>query len=271
MAAAWVLVAWAHQIRAELVDLAPNRDKASDGSIGDQAHQDSKSGHNPDESGNAERRDADSINEVRAIDIDKDLRVPGLTMAMVIAFLVGRCRAGLERRLIYIIFDRVIWSASSGWQARRYTGSNAHTEHGHLSGDPDGDNDRRPFGLAVLKGAMGVSAEDVTKALEEKRPFQSAGVGRLAKSLNMDPQSARWFLESTWEGQHKQGLALATLLTNFSKLLGADFTNEQQIIDGVLAGFGTKPAREVAAALVAAGQDPTELAAALTALAARPA
>lgn len=150
MAAPWVLVAWAEQFRRELNAIAPTRDKASDGSVGNLAHQGSPSGHNPDESGNAERRDADNINEVRAIDVDKDLRVPGLTAAMVVAYLVGRCRAGLERRLIYIIWNRTIWSASSGWVARAYTGSSPHTEHFHMSGHPDHDNDGRPFGLASL-------------------------------------------------------------------------------------------------------------------------
>ncbi|MFG3710873.1 peptidoglycan-binding protein [Micromonospora sp. NPDC047730] len=152
MGAPWVLVAWAEQFRSELNAIAPKRDKASDGSIGDQAHQGSRSGHNPDETGRAERSDADRINEVRAIDVDKDLRVTGLTAEMIVAYLVGRCRAGRERRLIYIIFNRTIWSASTGWQARRYTGSNPHDRHIHLSGHPDGDNDRRPFGLASLVG-----------------------------------------------------------------------------------------------------------------------
>lgn len=150
--ASWVLVGWAHQFRAELIAIAPNRDKASDGSVGDLAHAQGVSGHNPDDTPGvtAERQDADNIPEVRAIDVDKDLRVPGLTMAMIVAYLVGRCRAGLERRLIYIIFNGVIWTASSGWQARTYTGNNPHDEHAHLSGHPDHDDDRRPFGLASL-------------------------------------------------------------------------------------------------------------------------
>ncbi|WP_374224577.1 peptidoglycan-binding protein [Micromonospora sp. C51] len=145
-----MLVAWGHQFRKEMNALAPKRDKSSDGSIGNTAHQSYPSGHNPDETGNPERHDADNINEVRAIDVDADFRVPGLSAQMVVAYLVGRCRAGKERRLIYIIYNRTIWSASSGWQARKYTGSNPHTSHIHLSGHPDGDDDGRPFGLASV-------------------------------------------------------------------------------------------------------------------------
>ncbi|MGC4886713.1 peptidoglycan-binding domain-containing protein [Micromonospora sp. DT227] len=152
MATPWVLVGWAEQFRVELNAVAPRRDKASDGSVGNLAHQQYPSGHNPDESGNAERGDADNINEVRAIDVDVDLRVPRLTAAMIVAYLVGRCRAGKEKRLIYIIYNRTIWSAASGWAARKYSGSNPHDKHFHLSGHPDGDDDRRPFGLATIVG-----------------------------------------------------------------------------------------------------------------------
>lgn len=152
MGAFWVLVAWVKAIRAELAAVAPKRGTGSDGTIGDKAHQGTVTGHAPDDTPGwrAERSDADNVPEVRAVDIDADLNVPGLTMAMVVAYLVGRCRAGLEKRLIYIIYRGVIWSASSGWQARKYTGKNPHDKHMHASGHPDGDNDGRPFGLASL-------------------------------------------------------------------------------------------------------------------------
>jgi hypothetical protein len=50
-----------------------------------------------------------------------------------VQFLLGRCRSGAERRLRYIIYNRRIWSASSGWVQKRYTGASAHTEHAHFS------------------------------------------------------------------------------------------------------------------------------------------
>ncbi|SCL33552.1 hypothetical protein GA0074694_6258 [Micromonospora inyonensis] len=169
MAPAWALVAWIIQLRRELEEIAPRRDKTSDGTIGDQAHQDSKSGHNPDESGRSERTDADSKNEVRAFDIDADLNVPGLTMQMLVAHLVGRCRAGLERRLIYIIYRGVIWAASSGWEARTYAGSNPHNEHAHLSGHPDGDEDGRPFGLAALMEGTAMTPSNSSRSSRTPR------------------------------------------------------------------------------------------------------
>ena len=60
--------------------LSPGRDRASDGWIGDAAHRSRSSDHNPDETGVTPQEDADDIDEVRAVDVDKDLRKAGWTM-----------------------------------------------------------------------------------------------------------------------------------------------------------------------------------------------
>jgi hypothetical protein len=54
-------------------------------------------------------------------------------MEKVVQFLLARCRSGAERRLRYIIWNRRIWSASSDWVQKTYTGASAHTEHAHFS------------------------------------------------------------------------------------------------------------------------------------------
>jgi hypothetical protein len=77
--------------------------------------------------------DADHINEVHAIDVDNNLNESDLTMEKVVQFLLGRCRSGAEKRLRYIIYNRRIWSASSGWVQKTYTGASPHTEHAHFS------------------------------------------------------------------------------------------------------------------------------------------
>lgn len=105
-------------LRDEINQVNPRRDRTSDGWIGDVAHQLSASDHNPDSGGT-----------VHAIDVDVD----GIPAAKIVAFLVGRCRSGTERRLKYIIFRRTIWSASWGWTARAYKGANPHTKHVHFS------------------------------------------------------------------------------------------------------------------------------------------
>src|SRR3712207_850808 len=131
--ASWILVPCLVKLRSEFNALAPDRDKSSDGSIGDTAHQSGSSDHNPDETGNVPIRDADRTNEVHAIDVDVNLRVPGLSMETVVQFLLRRCRSGAEKRLRYIIYNRRIWSASSGWRQERYTGENPHDHHAHFS------------------------------------------------------------------------------------------------------------------------------------------
>lgn len=129
----WSLVPCLVKLRSDFNIVAPNRDKASDGSIGDGAHQASQSDHNDDEVGNVPIRDADKLHEVHAIDVDVDLRQAGLSMEKVVQFLLGRCRSGAEKRLRYIIFNHRIWEASNGWKQRTYTGKNPHDHHAHFS------------------------------------------------------------------------------------------------------------------------------------------
>jgi len=128
-----VLIPCGVRLRSDFNLIAPGRDKASDGWIGDTAHQQETSDHNPDETGSVPVHDADKVNEVHAVDVDDDLRQPDLTMEDVVQFLLGRCRSGEERRLRYIIFNRRIWEASNGWRQRTYTGASPHTEHAHFS------------------------------------------------------------------------------------------------------------------------------------------
>lgn len=64
-----------------------------------------------------------------------------------------------------------------------------------------------------------------------------------------------------------QVAALTTTMATLGQRLGQDLVDEDAIVQGVLTGLGTRPAAEVAAALVAAGQDPAALAAELSRLA----
>jgi hypothetical protein len=135
--ASWVLVPCLKELFAEFDRIAPHRDHASDGSIGDTAHRNEVSDHNPDETGSVPIHDADHKNEVHAIDVDNTLREPGLSMETVVQFLLKRCRSGAEKRLRYIIYNRRIWEASTGWKQHTYTGASPHTEHAHFSASYD--------------------------------------------------------------------------------------------------------------------------------------
>lgn len=122
----------------------PNRDRASDGWIGDRAHAQRVSGHNPDETGGGEYEDVDNVDEVRAIDVDKDLR-GDMTMLATIQLILATPND--RKRLRYVIYNREIWSASRGWVRRPYDGDNDHDQHAHYSGDPAYDDDVTPWAI----------------------------------------------------------------------------------------------------------------------------
>lgn len=132
---AWEVVPNLDDLRDQLNEIAPDRDKSSDGSIGDTSHAAGRSSHNSDRAGNPEYRDGDMKDEVRARDFDKDLRRPGLTMAMIVRHLVLGARSGRFWWLRYLIYDGIIYHKSNGFQARTYTGQNKHREHAHVNSD----------------------------------------------------------------------------------------------------------------------------------------
>lgn len=110
------------ELRAGFDRAAPDRSTGSDGWIGDAAHRNRRSDHNPDARG-----------KVHAIDVTTELNESDLTMEKCVQLLVARCRLGAEERLTYIIFRRRIWSASAGWRERPYTEEDPHENHAHFS------------------------------------------------------------------------------------------------------------------------------------------
>lgn len=120
-------------LRDEVNEAAPNRSKASDGTIGDAAHCRRRSDHNP------WVRDG-NIGVVTAMDITDDPS-DGCS-ANDIAEAIRRNR---DRRVKYIIWNRRIANSSAiggtpAWEWRTYTGSNPHTQHIHISVKSDKPN-----------------------------------------------------------------------------------------------------------------------------------
>jgi hypothetical protein len=172
----------------------PSRSTASDGWIGNLAHSQGTSGHNPDDTPgvSAERSDSDTVPEVRALDVDVDL-IPGDRAASRLATLqeIRRIIATPKdrRRLIYIIFDGLIWAASRGWEPATYTGSNQHREHAHYSGHPDYDNDGSAW--AVETGGNVTPAELVKLLNETEIGSQSLGTFSIADLLKKGENARR--------------------------------------------------------------------------------
>jgi hypothetical protein len=104
----------------------PNRSRTSDGTLGNTAHQNRDSDHNP-------NIDDGTVNVVTAIDITEDVG-DGLDMRV----LFDRFRAGRDPRIKYMIHQGEICKTYFNrgyepWEWQPYTGENAHLSHGHLS------------------------------------------------------------------------------------------------------------------------------------------
>jgi hypothetical protein len=127
-----ILVPCLVALRAEFNSLAPHRDKGADGWIGDKAHQQESSDHNPDETGRTPYEDADNIDEVHALDVDKDLG-SGLDLGDYVSEIRINHMNGDDDRLQNIIWQGRIASRSWGWGWHTYTGASAHFDHAHFS------------------------------------------------------------------------------------------------------------------------------------------
>ena len=125
-------------LRGQINATYPDRDKTSDGWLGDARHAARKSDHNPDPS-------AEYV--VRAIDIDKDLVRTKLDYA---ADLADQLRLSKDVRIAYVIFRGRIASSKKSWAWRPYDGINRHDHHIHISFTPKGDHDASPFDIPLL-------------------------------------------------------------------------------------------------------------------------
>ena len=130
------------QLREQFDDSFPDRDRSSDGWVGDLRHLSrAKSDHNPDVRG-----------WVFAIDIDRDLSSKSKPDLMpYLADQIREC-AKKDKRIKYVIFNSRIASVNSLWRWRRYTGINPHTKHIHISFTKKGETDGSFFNIPMLGG-----------------------------------------------------------------------------------------------------------------------
>lgn len=178
----WVLVPCLVALRTEFNEVSPRRDKGADGSIGDSSHS-SSSDHTPDEDSDILRdHDADSKNEVHALDIDSSGPWPGgwAWFNAIILAIVERHRAGKDSRLRYVIWNKRIASASSDWRWVKYTGSSdPHTNHAHFSSryTTAQENDTSSWGVADGNEDDMAAADDLIEITEStaKRIGKKAG------------------------------------------------------------------------------------------------
>jgi hypothetical protein len=138
-----VLCKAGQQLREQFDDSFPDRDRRSDGWIGDLRHSARPSDHNPDR----------ETGIVRAIDVDRDVHKSGKPDLMPdIADQIRLAAKAGEKRIAYIIFAGRIASSRLGWRWRPYKGSNPHNHHLHVSFTKTGDTDGSFFNIPMLGG-----------------------------------------------------------------------------------------------------------------------
>lgn len=132
-------------LRDQINAAYPQRNKASDGTIGDAAHAASVSDHNPDGSG-----------VVRALDITHDP-----AHGCDIDKLTDQLAASRDSRISYLIANRLITGPDYGWSWATYYGDDPHTNHFHLSVVSDSRaDDTRQWSLNLNTGGIAMPSGD---------------------------------------------------------------------------------------------------------------
>ena len=136
-----VLCKAGQQLREQFDDTFSDRDRRSDGWIGDTRHSARPSDHNPDA----------ETGVVRAIDVDRD--VSGSAKPDLMPDIANQIRLAAkagDKRIAYVIFEGRIASSRMGWRWRKYKGSNPHNKHCHISFTTKGDTDSSFFNIPML-------------------------------------------------------------------------------------------------------------------------
>ena len=153
------------QLREQIDDDYPDRDRKSDGWIADARHlAKGTSNHIP----------VDGI--VRALDIDADLLAHKEEAYALVEKIRKLAKKG-DKRIKYIIYDGKIMSPILGWKRRKYNGSNPHRSHFHISFTTLGDKNGSFFNL---EGDSNERPEESSRELG--KDISSNGISDLSSS-----------------------------------------------------------------------------------------
>jgi len=196
---AWVITRNLQAFRDQMNKVFPNRDKKRDGAIGDYAHQQGKSGHNPDDTqyDNAEwDSDSDTKSEVRAIDVDSDTGDSNVSMEDILQHLLKLAKSDKNFPIRYMIYNKRIYKKNNGWAKETYTGPSPHTEHLHLSGDYSNTADENYYDYRLGELVALTDAEITKLAKETAAAVWEYKITDYADTANPKRQLAA----STWMG-----------------------------------------------------------------------
>lgn len=232
----------------------PNRRKgvnSSDGFVGDYAHQQSPSSHNPDDTpgSKSEYTDADTKQEVRGSDTDENLNDSEHDMFDVIDAIIATPND--VKRCKYLIYQDTVWSRNNNWKPAKYNGD--YHNHLHTSGDPVFDDDSSPW-LSILNLGQKEVPHVATAAETEAHNTHD----RVYAILTMEPYGQA--------PENAIGAAVKAIRTDVATLVADSTTvtltpeDRQAIIEdvteGVLTGLSTKLGGVLISALQEIGYKP---------------
>lgn len=145
-------------------DILAVRSKVVIYGIGDEAHAQSTSGHNEDDTPGvkAEDQDADTTREHRAIDV---MLGPDFTADDGWALVSDLIAAANQQRLIYVNYQYQQWHRKNNWQPVNNS-DDPHTDHVHISGEADADENTSHWQLPHLEDRE-LDANDKDTALAD--------------------------------------------------------------------------------------------------------
>ncbi len=186
---AWRLANSLVTLRNQVNAAYPNRDKASDGTIGDAAHAGTVSDHNPNSAG-----------VVTAFDIDSDLNGGNIWD------LANSIKT--DPRVKYLIVNRQIYI--NGWQP--YNGPDPHTSHLHVSVGNDYDNPKE----WNIGGANDMAWKETAEELQAIATQLTAERDAWKKNAEvLQPIATQLDKErNDWKAAAEKVQAIATELTN---------------------------------------------------------
>lgn len=179
----WRVAESLEQLLEQVNEIAPNRSKISDGSIGDPNHASRVSDHNP--------HCGPGVVTARDITHDPD---KGADMGQITEAL----RESRDPRIKYVIYNgRMFSSYQSGshpaWSWRPYTGINAHEKHAHISVNCDGQKDSRtPWTIRREEWDEVATKQEIKEAIREVvREVVSQELDKTRKELAVGKSAAK--------------------------------------------------------------------------------
>lgn len=209
------------KLLAQIDEAAPNRSKASDGSIGDEAHQGTSSKHNPEDTEDSQDRN-DPDNQVDARDFTHD---PANNADMHVVS--ESIRQSRDARVYLVIFDGEQFSsyAKDGYPPftwRPYYGENKHRQHMHIEVNDYHNDDTSPWKIGIDMGLLPEEYSEIVKGklTDDNALFywlRATGSGKVPKIVN---GKFDWnqMVDADFPGLDQLGQLLAQLATRVEEL-----------------------------------------------------